>query len=111
MAAPIQARDLDQLCQLRRRTETPDGMGGATVSYSLISDVWASIRPMRGGERFFAQQLTPNAGYLVTLRNRLDLSEADVLDTPLGRFDLRFIRRQLRDNFVEVEAELQFPTG
>lgn len=110
MAAKLQARDLDTFCQLKRRQETSDGMGGATVEFVLLSDVWASIRPMRGGERFFAQQITPNAAYVIGIRNREDLAESDVLDTPLGRFDIRFVRREPREPFVELECELEPPT-
>jgi head-tail adaptor len=107
MATKLQARDLDTLCQLRRRSETPDGMGGATIDWPLLTDLWANIRPMRGGEKFFAQQITPGSAYVLTIRTRLDIIEADVIDTPLGRFDLKFIRREPREPFTELECELE----
>lgn len=110
MASKLQARDLDTLCQHRRRAETPDGMGGATIDWPLLSDLWANIRPMRGGEKFFAQQITPGSAYVVTIRTRLDILEADVIDTPLGRMDLKFIRRTPREPFTELECELEAPT-
>lgn len=107
MATKLQARDLDMLCQLKRRQETPDGMGGAVPGFVLLTDLWANIRPMRGGEKFFAQQITPGSAYVIGIRQRLDLVESDVLDTPLGRFDVKFIRRDPRAPFLELECELE----
>lgn len=110
MAAKLQTRDLDKFCQLRRRVEVPDGMGGAAITWQLVTNLWANIRPMRGGERFFAQQVTPESAYVIGIRNRENIIEADVLDTPLGRFDVRFIRRDPRAPFLELEASLE-PLG
>src|SRR5262245_55958499 len=107
MPSKLKARDLDTLCQLKRRQETPDGMGGATIEWVLLTDLWANIRPMRGGEKFFAQQITPTAAYVVTIRTRLDLEEADGIDAPLGRVDVRFIRHEPREPFTELECELE----
>jgi SPP1 family predicted phage head-tail adaptor len=107
MGRKPQARNLDTYCQLRRRTETADGMGGATPSFPLLANVWAGIRPMRGGERFFGQQITPTAAYVITIRYRADLQESDIVDAPLGRFDVRFIRWEPREPFLELECELE----
>lgn len=107
MAAKHHARELDTLCYLRRRQETSDGMGGATVEWTLVTELWAGIRPMRGGERFFAQQITPGSAYVLTIRTRSDILEADVIDTPLGRLDLKLIRREPREPFTEIECELE----
>lgn len=107
MPSKLQARDLDTFCQLKRREETPDGMGGGTPGFVLLTDLWANIRPMRGGEKFFAQQITPQSAYVVTIRTRLDLQESDVVDSPLGRLDVKFIRHEPRQPFTELECELE----
>jgi SPP1 family predicted phage head-tail adaptor len=107
MPTKLKARDLDTLCQLKRRQETSDGMGGASIEWTELANLWASVRPMRGGEKFFAQQITPQAAYVLTIRNRSDLREADVIDAPLGRFDVKFIRWQPREPFLELECELE----
>ena len=110
MASKLEARDLDTLCSLKRRQETPDEMGGGTIEFVEVAQLWANIRPMRGGERFFAQQITPDSGYVIGIRNRSDLREADVIDTPLGRYDVKFIRQDRRAAFIELECSLDPPT-
>lgn len=107
MPSKLQARDLDKYCQLRRRRETSDEGGGATVEWILVANLWANIRPMRGGERFFAQQLEVQASYVLGIRNRSDILESDVIDTPLGRMDIRFIGREPRASFIDVQCELE----
>lgn len=110
MPSKLQARDLDTFCTIRRRQESPDEMGGGTVDWIEVAQVWANIRPMRGGERFFAQQITPDSGYVIGIRNRDDLRESDVIDTPLGRYDVKFIRQDRRAPFLELECSLDPPT-
>lgn len=110
MASKLQARDLDTFVTLKRRQEVSDDMGGGTVEFVEVSQLWANIRPMRGGERFFAQQITPDSGYVIGIRNRSDLRESDVIDTPLGRYDVKFIRQDRRAAFLELECSLEPPT-
>ena len=44
--------DLRHLVSLQNSTNTSDGAGGFTQSYSTIADVFASINPKKGNEIF-----------------------------------------------------------
>ena len=44
--------DLRHLISLQNSTNTSDGAGGFTQSYSTIADVFASINPKKGNETF-----------------------------------------------------------
>ena len=44
--------DLRHLVSLQNSTNTADGAGGFTQSYSTIADVFASINPKKGNEIF-----------------------------------------------------------
>lgn len=43
--------------QLQQVTQTPDGAGGYTESWALVSSLWASIDPIRGREKMQGMQL------------------------------------------------------
>lgn len=106
-----QAGDLDQRVELRRRTLTPDGSGGATSSVSTYATVWANVRPMTGRERERSQRMEATADYVVTIRDRSDVLESDeilwLLTAGNRSMNIRFVRNDgPRHAFLEIEAEM-----
>lgn len=43
--------------EIQELSETDDGQGGFTESWSEFATVWASVEPKSSSERFFSQQL------------------------------------------------------
>ena len=102
-----QAGELNQRLTLKRKVAVPDEMGGQITQWNAVRDVWANVRPMRGGERFNAAQLQSDATYVLTMRDRDDVTDADVFDhATLGRFEVTFVKRTPRARFMEVECSL-----
>ena len=71
---------MKMIAELRHRVsllepvESDDGAGGRTVTWNERDTVWAEVVPMRGDEREWAEALTAETGYRVTLRYRGDLT-------------------------------------
>ena len=69
--------------QLRQRitieepTETPDGAGGYTTSWSTLTSIWAHIEPLSrssGNERFVEGQLQDRTRWRIAIRYRDDIT-------------------------------------
>lgn len=101
-----QPGELDRLLSLRRPVRTPDGMGGATVTYETVARLWAKVRPMSGRERFAAAQIQAESTYVITIRRRSDILETDVLEGPMGVFDIQFIGREDRSPYWDLQCTL-----
>ncbi len=57
-------------------TESDDGYGGKTVSWTDLTTCFAQVQPLyvTQGEHLVADQVTAYAGYRVTLRVRTDVT-------------------------------------
>jgi SPP1 family predicted phage head-tail adaptor len=102
-----QAGALDQRIELKRKTRTPDGSGGATTTTPTYATVWANVRPMTGRERERSQRAEASSDYVITIRNRADMLESDLITWRGRTLNIRFIKNQgPRFAFLEIEAEL-----
>jgi SPP1 family predicted phage head-tail adaptor len=99
------AGELDQRVILMRLSHTPDGMGGNTVTWAEIDTVWAKVRPMTGTEREHSDRLNDVSNYLVVIRQRSDLTEADKVQWRGFDYNIRFIKTSPRSRFLELECE------
>ena len=61
--------ELDQRVRLERLVLTPDGQGGNTKAWQLITRRWARVEPLTGRERDMAQQTEAPRNYRITLRH------------------------------------------
>ena len=68
------ASDLRQRVLLESPTDTPDGLGGYTRSWSSVATVWAQVTPSQGSEHVIAQGVRAQAAYDVRIRYRGDAS-------------------------------------
>lgn len=74
----MQAGERDQLISIQRKTEVPDGAGGASVVWSEhVSNLWAKIVPQSGRESIRNGRLGAAAIYLVTVPAPLDVTVLD----------------------------------
>lgn len=101
-----QPGELDRLLTLKRPVRTPDGMGGASVSYQTVTCLRAKVRPMSGRERVTASQIDTESSYVITIRRRQDIHESDVLEDSSGRFNIQFIGREPRAPYWDLQCSL-----
>ena len=76
MAKAQDASDLRHRVDLQSPSDTPDGLGGYTRSWSTVATVWAHVTPGQGGERVIAHGLRAQSPYDVRIRYRSDVSES-----------------------------------
>lgn len=101
----FKAGELDQRVTFLRETKVADGMGGSTVSWVEIAEVWAKVRPMSGTEREHSDRLNAQASYLIVIRYRDDITENDIAEWKGQRFNIRFSKDEARSTFLPIEAE------
>lgn len=58
---------------LQEATQTPDGAGGFTESWTEVALVFAGIEPLAARDRFGAGQTLEEVSHRVTMRHRADL--------------------------------------
>jgi SPP1 family predicted phage head-tail adaptor len=61
---------------LQRSVATSDGQGGEIESWVDVADVWLSIDPVKGYERFQAMQMQTPVTHRIVLRFRADVTTA-----------------------------------
>lgn len=59
---------------LQSQARVADGGGGFAVTWTDVDDVYASIEPKSGNERFFGDKLESVISHIVTIRFRNDIS-------------------------------------
>jgi SPP1 family predicted phage head-tail adaptor len=90
----------------KEATETTDGQGGVTSTWSTVATVWAEIRPILGIERYFRGGTAPNITHLIKVRYRSDLSMNQRIYYGTRTFYIRGMRNLTeRDKFLELTCE------
>jgi len=64
----MRAGDLRHKIVLQEPTETSDGMGGMTTTWSTFKRVWAAIWPLKGAEYLAAMQTTSEMTHKIRIR-------------------------------------------
>lgn len=102
---------LDQRVELQRVTLARAGGGGQDETWATYATVWAHVRPMSGRERQQAMRNDAISDYLVVIRYRAGVLEADRIVWRDRTLNIRFLKYQgPRESFLEIEAELGVPT-
>src|SRR5262245_5089383 len=55
---------------LEQPVRTPDGGGGASVSWETVAELWAHVRPISGDERLRHDQVAGRLTHRVWVRHR-----------------------------------------
>ena len=104
--------DLRHLVSLQNSTNTSDGAGGFTQSYSTIADVFASITPKKGSELFSdgsqGMQIENPVTHDIFIRYRDDVTISNITKIVFGTRE--FNRRSIlnleeKNRFLKIEAE------
>lgn len=53
---------------LQELVKTDDGYGGIVETWQDVATVWAAIKPLRGNERYTAQQVQSELSHKITIR-------------------------------------------
>jgi SPP1 family predicted phage head-tail adaptor len=61
---------------LESPSRTGDGGGGAAVTWQLVAELWAHVRPISGDERLRADGVSGRVTHEVWLRHRADVVPA-----------------------------------
>lgn len=100
---------LDQRITFERFSETPDGAGGVTRTWSPIAPwptVWAHVKPRLGRESMEQGRVADTQMATFTVRHRSDLSEIDRIVWRGEPWNIRRIMRtSQRQQFIEIDAE------
>ena len=76
MAKKINPDDFRHRITFQEAQKTPDGSKGFTVEWTFVAEVWASVEPVSGRERFFSQQIKAEVTHKVKIRYKSGITEA-----------------------------------
>lgn len=97
--------NIAQLCnriELQALTETPDGQGGFTSSWTVVQSHWAKIKTVSAKERVYNQKLEDNYTHEIVIRNTQDYV------FPTAKHRILFGTRIFQIHTVEIVDELDF---
>jgi SPP1 family predicted phage head-tail adaptor len=96
--------------RLEEPLRTSEDGGGASVTWSLVAEVWGALRPSGGAEVFEADSLKARASQEIWIRHREDVRPEMrfVLDT--RTFDIRSVTETPgRKRFLRCLVEERLP--
>jgi len=64
----LRAGDLRHRITIQTPSETSDGIGGMTTTWSTFKKIWAAIWPLRGAEYLAAMQITSEITHKIRIR-------------------------------------------
>lgn len=110
VALSINPGDLDQRVRLETQATAGDGYGGGALTWTLLAEVWARVRPVSGRERAEAAAIEAPALYRFVIRRRAGLVEGMRVVWNGQAFNLRFIADGgSRDLYMTLDAERGVP--
>lgn len=72
----LNAAELKHRIEFQKTTQTSDGAGGWTESWTTIATVWAKIEPVKSYERFIAMQTETYTTHKITCRYNANITTA-----------------------------------
>jgi SPP1 family predicted phage head-tail adaptor len=87
-------------------TETPDSVGGYTVTWSTFANVWAKIEPTNSQHQYHSENLEYRVTHKITIRELAGLNIKMRISFENRIFHIRGFRDILeRDRFQELLCE------
>ena len=105
----MEAGKLDRRIVIERYTEAQDDFGQPIETYEPVDTVWAEVKPLRGQERFQAQQVSAEAETRFRIRWRNDIDEKMVLVHDGAVYDIKAILEIGRREGLEILAKARVP--
>lgn len=109
----IQLAQLRCQVEIQRKTLTPDGIGGTTISYTTTSTVWANIEDWRGDEGYRAERTEALVSHIITMRASTDLQISDVIVYGGRTFPVKYITTvdEGKAKYIQALCKEGDPTG
>lgn len=98
--------DLRSRATIESPVDAPDGAGGFTRTYALLTQVWAKIEPTSARDEFVEQRQEQSTTHMVTIRWRGDVkSQMRVLHRGRKLLIQSIVDRDERRRFLICECE------
>ncbi len=100
-----EAASLKHRVKLQSLARVSDGQGGYTESWTDVSDVWVSITPMKGYEKFQELQMQTPVPHKIVMSYRSDMTTAHRLLYGSRVFALKEVLNRDEDSrFLDIKA-------
>ena len=101
----VKAASFKHRVTLQSCSQTTDGQGGYTDSWSDVVTLWASIEPLKGYERYQAMQLETPVTHKVTIRYNAAVTTAKRLIYGSRVFNIKEVINLAEENaFMELRV-------
>ncbi|MEQ8226509.1 MAG: phage head closure protein [Rhodospirillales bacterium] len=102
--------NLRERVELQERVVTQNGFGEEIITYETLDTVWARVEPLKGTEKWSAQQVIAEQLYHVFVRYRTDLSVLDRVVWRGQNMDITAITNpDERRRFLQLDVEVLNP--
>lgn len=91
MIAPVTIGDLRHRVSIESANRTSDGGGGASLTWVLVANIWASLVPRNGSEALVLDRVAGAVTYDIWMRYRADVVPAMRLRSGSRTFDVRAV--------------------
>lgn len=89
MKAPVTIGDLRHRVRIENAVRSSDGGGGATVTWTLVAEVWAAIWPRGSDETLEHDRVAGRATHDIWIRHRSDMKPEMRVTFGTRVFDVR----------------------
>ena len=83
-------------------SKTADGYGGQDETETLVSEVWASVEPLRGQKLFEAQQVNAKTDTRILLRHLDSLAPSHIIGFGTKRYRILSIVNTSERNYEDT---------
>lgn len=96
---------MDKRVSIQAVTQTSDGQGGFTESWTTSATVWASIEPLKGWERMQAMQVQTPVTHKLVMRYRSGVSTGMRILYKARVFAIKEVINEMeQDRFLIIKA-------
>lgn len=102
----MRAGRLKHRIEFQKQERTPDGLGGASVTWVTFATARAALRHQRGNEELQHDQIQSPASVIFDIRPRTDLQEGHRIIYNGRAYNIRYIPDlEPRTRLLSIEAE------
>lgn len=105
----MQAGRLDRRIRIEEATTSADSFGQPLETWALVAEVWAELAPLKGGERWMAQQVTAETTTRFRIRYRDDVTEKMRIVYDGAEYDIASVTEIGRREGLEIMATAKVP--
>lgn len=107
----MKAGELDRRITIEEYTETQDDYGEPIKEWVVLATVWAQVTPVRGTERYVAQQVSGEAETRFRIRWRDDVTDKMRILYEDAYYNINAILEIGRHEGLEIMAKAFVPKG